>query len=165
MASAAEDISLHTQWQSYFDEKLRSIGRRAPSPGLNQSVNDYIRETCRDLKFACLPQNHQFYRVNWRSLPADALHGLAPQHVDECIKQFNSPHNIEPGALKEIPVIGEFGHISERRFVGGMTPRTPGWPEEQHSFVSDLVRRGRRTTLRQIQEAADRFRGQALYAR
>jgi hypothetical protein len=65
------------QFQAYYDETLRRVGARAPAPILGQSVNDYRRETLRQLKRTFLPPAHDLYQVQYRSLRPDALQALA----------------------------------------------------------------------------------------
>jgi hypothetical protein len=56
------------KWQSFFDEQLREVGVRAPPSVAGQSPEDYVRETCRTLKRQHLPQNDEYYQVNYRGL-------------------------------------------------------------------------------------------------
>ena len=59
------DVKFQTtrEVQEYYDNALREIGVRAPSPTLGQSVNDYRRETLRTLKQSILPHDRQLYVV------------------------------------------------------------------------------------------------------
>ena len=50
MPTEQEHFDASRQFQAYYDETLRRVGARAPAPVLGQSVNDYRRETLRQLK-------------------------------------------------------------------------------------------------------------------
>jgi hypothetical protein len=105
----ANEQQLIVQWQSYFDEALREVGVRAPPSTLGQTPNDYVRETCRDLKRRYLPQNNEYYQVNYRGLRADALSTFVPQLVNEVKKQVKNPDNLKPGEIRPIEVRGPDG--------------------------------------------------------
>ena len=105
----ANEQQLIVQWQSYFDEALREVGVRAPPSTLGQTPNDYVRETCRDLKRRYLPQNNEYYQVNYRGLRADALSTFVPQLVNEVKKQVRNPDNLAPGEIRRIDVLGPDG--------------------------------------------------------
>ena len=57
MPSEQEHFDASRKFQAYYDEVLRKIGVRAPQPVLGTTVNDYRRETLRNLKRTFLPQN------------------------------------------------------------------------------------------------------------
>jgi hypothetical protein len=130
MASQQE---LLTQWREFFDESLRAIGVRAPLPGLNQSSNDYVRETCRSLQRRYLPQNHDLAGVRFRKLEADALQQFAPQLVEAVKVEAVNPANLRPDEIKPIERLDpQTGRVMYRDWIG------------QHSFVRDMGRPGRR---------------------
>jgi hypothetical protein len=92
------------QWQAHYDENIfRKIGMKAPEPRADESIASYRRETDRLLKRLCLPQNHEFYRIQWRGLDTDALDALEPQHFAACEKEFNNPANLPPGEIRMVP--------------------------------------------------------------
>ncbi len=128
MASQQE---LLTQWREYFDTALNSVGVRAPLPALNQSSNDYVRETCRMLQRRYLPQNHEFAGVKFRKLEVDALQQLAPQLVEHVKVEAVNPNNLKPDEIKPI-VTRDINGVERRDWIG------------QHSFVRDMMRPGRR---------------------
>ena len=50
MSTDQQHFDAARQFQAYYDETLRHVGAKAPQPTLGQSVNDYRRETLRQLK-------------------------------------------------------------------------------------------------------------------
>ena len=68
MPSEQDHFDASRKFQAYYDEVLRKIGVRAPQPVLGTTVNDYRRETLRNLKRTFLPQNHDLYQVQFRQL-------------------------------------------------------------------------------------------------
>jgi hypothetical protein len=145
MASPQEHHAAAVRFQAYYDETLRDIGTRAPEPVLGQTVNDYRRETLRTIKRTFLPQNHDLYKVNYRGLKADALDALEPQLLATAKVEAFNPATVEPGEFRMIIKRDPRNGYEERQFIG---PR---------SFVYDMGRPGRRTTLGQIQQAAERL--------
>lgn len=122
----ATQQELLTGWREYFDEALRTIGVRAPMPNLNQSANDYVRETCRSLKHRYLPQNHELYAVQYRGLDADVLERFAPQLVEAVKVEAVNPENLKPGEIKPIERLDpQTGQVRSRDWIG------------QRSFVAD----------------------------
>ena len=67
--------SVQTGFRNFTTTTLREVGGRAPAPSLNQSVNDYRRETLRTLKRTFLPQDHDLYQVNYRGLKTELSRG------------------------------------------------------------------------------------------
>jgi hypothetical protein len=120
------------QYQEYYDDKLKEIGVRAPSPVIGQSVNDYRRETLRTLKRSCLPRDHELYAVQYRALKTDSLAALEPQCLQACVAETNNPVNVPLGELRAVNQLDEAGRLVARRFIG------------QESFVKQLGRPGRR---------------------
>ena len=106
-------------------------GRAPPAPVLGQSVNDYRRETLRQLKRTFLPPAHDLYQVQYRSLRPDALQALEPQLLTAVVAEANNPTHV-PGELKKIEELDETGALRMIRFVG------------QESFVKQMMRPGRR---------------------
>src|SRR5262249_46875527 len=132
MPSREDHYEASRQFQAYFDNALRKVGMRAPSPVLGQTVNDYRRETPRMLKRTFLPQNHQFYKINMRGLPDDILPGLEPQILQAAVDEAYNPAHLEPGQLKPIEEYDEYGKVKTVRFIG------------QDCFVKQMARPGRR---------------------
>ena len=79
MSTPEEHLSACLKFQEFYDDTLRKVGMRAPQPVLGTTVNDYRRETLRNLKRTFLPQTHPLYEVQFRQLKADALSILEPQ--------------------------------------------------------------------------------------
>lgn len=150
MASQAD---LLLQWREFFDQQLFAIGVRAPMPSLNQSSNDYAREVCRSLKRRYLPRNHEFARINFRGLEADALQRLAPQLIEHVKVEAVNPENLPPGEIRAVERLDPHtGQVRFRDWVG------------QKSFVADPAygfRPGRRVTS----FATDRGKYDAVKAR
>jgi hypothetical protein len=122
------------QFQAYYDETLRRVGARAPQPVLGQPVNDYRRETLRQLKRTFLPQNHDLYQVQYRRLPPDALQVFEPQLLKAVVQEANNPIHVPPGELRKIEEMDEYGKVRSIRWIG------------QDCFVKQMMRPGRRVT-------------------
>jgi hypothetical protein len=144
MATPQQHFDASRKFQAYYDETLRDIGARAPQPVLGQTVNDYRRETLRTIKRTFLPPAHELYKVNYRGLKVDALDVFEPQLLATAKVEAFNPATVTPGEYREILVTKPDGY-KERQFIG---PR---------HFVYDMMRPGRRTTLRQIQQTAERL--------
>jgi len=145
MASPQEHFDASRRYQEYYDETLRNIGARAPEPVLGQTVNNYRRETLRTIKRTFLPQNHPLYQVQFRDLKADALNALEPQLLQTAKVEAFNPDTVTPGEFREITTVDPRNGMKIHQFIG---PR---------SFVYDMMRPGRMTTLRQMQQTAERL--------
>jgi hypothetical protein len=131
MATPQQHFQAARQFQEYYDQTLRKVGTRAPPPAVNQSVNDYRRETLRTLKRTFLPQNHPLYQVQMRDLRADALDVFEPQVLKAVEVEAVNPENLAPGEIRPIERFDEFGN-KRIDWVG------------RESFVRDMMRPGRR---------------------
>ena len=119
MPSPQEHLQANRSWQAYYDEQFREMGLgSAPAPKLDQTVNDYRRETMRALKRAVLPQNHALYKVQWRGLARDVLDRLEPQLLQTAAREAWNPSNVPPGELRERIVRDPRNGYAEHRFVG-----------------------------------------------
>jgi hypothetical protein len=132
MSTPEQHFDAARKFQAYYDDTLRKVGMRAPEPVLNQTVNDYRRETLRNLKRTFLPQNHDLYQVQFRQLEADALQVLEAQLLQACVVEANNPAHVPPGELRKVEEYDEYGKVRMIRFVG------------QESFVRQMMRPGRR---------------------
>jgi hypothetical protein len=132
MSTPEQHFDAARKFQAYYDETLRKVGMRAPEPVLNQTVNDYRRETLRNLKRTFLPQNHDLYQVQFRQLKADALGVLEPQLLNACVVETNNPQHVPVGELRKIEELDEYGKLKTIRWIG------------QESFVKAMGRPGRR---------------------
>jgi hypothetical protein len=132
MSTDQQHFDASRQFQAYYDETLRKVGTHAPAPVLGQSVNDYRRETLRQLKRTFLPPAHDLYQVQYRSLRSDALNALEPQLLQACVAEANNPAHVPPGELRKIERLDEYGKVKCVEFVG------------QESFVKQMTRPGRR---------------------
>jgi hypothetical protein len=132
MATEQEHFAASRQFQEYYDSTLRHVGTRAPAPALGQSVNDYRRETLRQLKRTFLPQNHPLYQVQFRGLRADALPVFEQQLLPAVVQEANNPQHVPPGELRKIERMDEYGKVKCIDFIG------------QESFVKAMGRPGRR---------------------
>src|SRR5215471_4400216 len=92
------------EYQAYYDEYTRRVGMRAPEPKVGQDVNDYRCETLRTLKRTALPQNHELYKVQYRSLRDDpqAIKALEPQLLEAFVVETYNPNNVELGTLRKV---------------------------------------------------------------
>ena len=132
MSTDQQHFDAARQFQAYYDETLRRVGARSPQPTLGQSVNDYRRETLRQLKRTFLPEIHPLHQVNYRGLRSDALEVFEPQLLKACVDEANNPQHVPPGELKKIERLDEYGKVRCVEFVG------------QESFVKQMTRPGRR---------------------
>ena len=132
MSTDQQHFDAARQFQAFYDETLRRVGAKAPQPTLGQSVNDYRRETLRQLKRTFLPEAHDLYQINYRGLPSDALGVFEPQILRACVDEANNPAHVPPGELKKIERLDEYGKVRCVEFVG------------QESFVKQMTRPGRR---------------------
>ena len=131
MATEQEHFQAARRFQEYYDAALQQVGQRAPPPVLGQKVNDYRRETLRQLKHSFLPQNHELFPVQMRALPDDALDVIETQVVQASVKEAVNPAHLAPGEIRPI----------ERRDALGN--KTIDWIG-QESFVKAMTRPGRR---------------------
>ena len=132
MATQQEHYEASRKFQAYYDEALRNVGVRVPAPLLSGTVNDYRRETLRNLKRTFLPQVHDLYHVQFRRLPADALAIFEPQLLKACVTECNNPAHVPPGELKKVERLDEYGKLKFIDWVG------------QESFVKAMGRPGRK---------------------
>jgi hypothetical protein len=132
VATEQEHFDAARQFQEFYDQTLRKIDAKAPSPVLGQRCNDYRRETPRQLKRTFLPEVHPLFEVQYRSLRSDALQALEPQLLRACVEEANNPAHVPVGELKKIERLDEYGKIRCVEFVG------------QESFVKQITRPGRR---------------------
>jgi hypothetical protein len=118
MATKEQHYQAQIQWRDHYDEHFRKIGLNAPNPDLNQTVNDYRRETLRLIKKTILPQTHALSKVNCRGLPADALNSFEPQFLEAAIQEAWNPNNVPPGQLRERVVVDPRNGHREHHFIG-----------------------------------------------
>jgi len=131
MASQQEHFDASRKFQAYYDEALRKVGMRAPQPVLGETVNHYRREALRTMKKTFL-QHHPLYEVQMRELKADALQVFEPQVLQACVVEANNPAHLEPGELRKIEEMDEYGKVRTIKWIG------------QESFVKQMGRPGRR---------------------
>jgi len=156
MPSDQQHYEMARQWQAYFDEHCREMGMRAPEPILGQSVGDYRREFDRLLKRARLPQSHELYKVNWRGLKTDALDILEPKLLAAAKAETFNPANVPKGELREITVRDPHNGSEVRKFIGqDHFVLLPNFGT--NTRIHGGYREGRRTTLRKLQEHAERL--------
>jgi hypothetical protein len=123
------------QYQEYYDDALREVGVRIPSPVLGQTVRTYRRETLHALQQSLL-RNHPLNKVDFRELKNDSLTVLEPQALKACVTERVNPANYAPGEIKPIKVRDETtGHVKHTMFVGGLLPNG-----EQTCFTKELGR-------------------------
>lgn len=134
MATPQEHFDACRHFQAYYDDALRKVGARAPQPTLGVRVDDYRRETLRNLKRTFLPQNHSLYGVNCRGLPSDALGVFEPQILEAAVKEADNPAHVPAGEIRKIERLDETGRVQMIDWIG------------QQSFVRDMTRPGRRVT-------------------
>ena len=125
MSSEQEHFDAARKFQAYYDETLRKVGMRAPQPVLGDTVNHYRRETLRNLKRTFLPQNHPLYEVQYRELKADALQVFEPQLLNACVIEANNPAHVEPGELRKIEELDDYGKVKIVRWIGQESFVTP----------------------------------------
>jgi hypothetical protein len=127
------------QFQAHYDDALREVGVRIPAPILGQSVNEYRRQTLHALKRS-LFRNHELNKVDFRNLKTDSLAVLEPQALQACVSERTNPRNVQPGELKPIKSLDQYGRVQETKFIGAYDPT---W-NTQECFTKALTRAGRR---------------------
>jgi hypothetical protein len=129
-----DHFDVNRQIQEKYQNTLDQIGVRVPPPVLGQSVNEYRCEMLRQLKRTFLPQNNEYYRLNYRGLKNDsaALNALEPLALQEILVQAQNPMNVPKGEIREIKEYDRDGRHIASRFIG------------QDSFVKFMSRPGRR---------------------
>ena len=132
MATDQEHFEAARRWQEHFQTALNDVGGTIPSPTLGQSVTSYRREMCRRIKRSYLPQNHEFYKINWRGLPADVLDGLGPQLLEAAKAEAYNPATVKPGSFRQITKRDPYGNVQQVELIG------------PQSFVKQMGRAGRR---------------------
>ena len=120
------------QWQEYYDNKLRTIGMRAPSPVLGQTVAEYCRKVLVQTKKAFIPHSHELRQFSLDDVRSDALAVLGPQILDAAVVEANNPQNVLAGELRKIERLDEYGKVKTIDWIG------------QESFVKAMGRPGRR---------------------
>ena len=131
MATEQQHFDASKQFQAFYDETLRRVGARAPQPTLGQNVDDYRRETLRQLKRTFLPEAHPLHQVQYRGLRSDALAVFEPQLLTAVVAEANNPAHVPPGELRKIERHDEYGKLKFVDWVG------------QESFVKQMMRPGR----------------------
>ena len=131
MATEQEHFNACRQFQEYYDETLSKIGSKAPAPFPGQKVNNYRKEVLRILKRTFLPQNHELYQIQMRSLEPDVLDVFEPQVLKAVEKEAVNPENFPPGEIRPIQKTYKDG----QKYIDYYG---------QHSFVRDMMRPGRR---------------------
>lgn len=58
-------VGSKSQYQEYYDNAMREVGVRIPSPVLGQTVDDYRRKTLQALQHTLLPRNHKLSKVDF----------------------------------------------------------------------------------------------------
>jgi hypothetical protein len=142
VSTAQEHFQAARKYQEYFDNALRDVGMRAPQPTLGQTQNNYIRETLRTLKRTFLPQTHEYYKIQMRSLPADVLQAYVPMVLNAAVKEANNPAHLQPGEIRAINRLDETGRVRYIDFIG------------QESFVKAMTRPGRRVVSFRTEQGA-----------
>jgi hypothetical protein len=138
MSTPEQHFDAARQFQAFYDDTLRKVGMRAPQPTLGQTVNNYRRETLRNLKRTFLPPAHDLYQVQYRQLEADALQVFEPQLLQACVVEANNPAHVPPGELRKIEELDEYGKLKTIKWIG------------QESFVKAMGRPGRLAKFRPL---------------
>jgi hypothetical protein len=132
MPTEQDHFDAARKYQAFYDEKLRDIGLKAPQPTLGETVNHYRREVLRTIKRTFLPQSHQYYKVQMRNLPPDALQGFEPLVLKAAVEEANNPQNVPVGELRKIERFDETGRTRCIDWIG------------RESFVRAMGRPGRK---------------------
>ena len=131
MASPKEHFDAARRWQEHYQKEVEDIGLRVPSPVLGQTTNNYRREMMRLLKQTFIPQTHDLYKVQMRSLPDDVLQGFEQMLLPACRTEAFNPLTVPKGEIREV-VRTDANGLKVRHFIG------------QESFVRQMGRPGRR---------------------
>ena len=98
---------------------------------------------------------HEFYRVNYRGLKADALKVLEPQLIKACITEAYNPAHVLKGQLKEIARTDPKTGQRSNEFIGHLI--NAGTPLQSEEFMgrwtkaAEKARLGRRHDGHRIQ--------------
>jgi hypothetical protein len=135
VATLTHDQQIYQQqsarlFQERYERALEPWNRRAPSPVLSQSVEDYRRETLVKIK-RLLPDDHELRNIQVRRMPSDALEVFDPQLCQACKEEAYNPNTVPRGEFRIVPEVDSNG-MRIYRFVG------------QESFVKQMGRPGRR---------------------
>jgi hypothetical protein len=150
MATEQQRFAAAREFQAYYDEALRNVGVRVPAPLLGNTVNDYRRETLRNLKRTFLPPVHDLYKVQFRKLPEDALGIFEPQLLAACVKEADNPAHLPSGEIRKIERLDETGRVRCIDWIG------------QESFVKAMGLAGRRVVSFRTPQGAMDASGRAL---
>jgi hypothetical protein len=131
VATEQQHFDAARKFQAYYQESLNNVGVRVPPPRLGDTVNTYRKEVLRQLKRTFL-QNHDLGKINCRGLPADALAIFEPQMIAACVTECNNPAHLEPGELRKVERLDEYGKVRCIDWVG------------RESFVRAMGRPGRK---------------------
>ena len=104
------------RFQEYYQEGVREVGVRIPPALLGQTTKGYRGGILQALSNATL-QNHKLGKIDYRSLPNDALAVYEPLVLQACVSERKNPANIPPGELKPIKVLDEFRSCATHRVL------------------------------------------------
>jgi hypothetical protein len=135
MSTPQDHFDTCRRWQEYYDDKLRTIGMRAPSPVLGQTVADYCRKVLVQTKKAFIPRTHELRQFSLNDVRGDALAVLGPQILDAAVVEANNPQNVPKGELRKIERLDGYGKVSTIDWIG------------QESFVKQMSIPGRRMSI------------------
>jgi hypothetical protein len=129
------------KYQAHYDEHLsRHVGFQTPQPSVGEHVNHYRARCMNAFARAFLPPIHDLYKIGYHKLMRDAVrddnmvafNNFEKMNIEACKVEAFNPNYVAPGEFRMISKRNQFGHETERVFIG---------PEH---FVKQMGRPGRR---------------------
>jgi hypothetical protein len=117
-------------YQTRYDDAFAVWDMRAPGPIVGETPDAY-RTRLAILAKKQLPPDHQYRKMQWKQLDADAFAVMEPQLLREVKQEALNPMTVPLGQFRMVPEIDSNG-LKMHRFIG------------QESFVKAMGRPGRR---------------------
>ena len=116
--------------QERYDMALQPWDRRAPSPVLGQSYDNYRRETLKQMK-RLLPDDHKLRNVQINGMETSVLNVFEPQIMSACRQEAYNPLTVPLGEYRRVTELDQNG-MKIVKYIG------------QRSFTDDFKRPCRR---------------------
>lgn len=92
------ELRTRTDWQARCDSIYAGLGRAAPQPGFDETINPYRRRVLADLA----RHSPDCKDIPFGSLQKDVLDALEPQIFADAQREARNPTNVTPGTIREI---------------------------------------------------------------
>jgi hypothetical protein len=120
------------EYQAHYNKTLADIGWQAPLPKAGQTGGGYRRQSLQHFADSLLPQNHQYAKMDWKTLPYEAVKNFETEMLQACVDEYRNPANVRKGELRMITGTDPQTGMKFNKFYG------------QDCFVKFLGRPGRR---------------------